>query len=103
MRLTYRTGRVLGAIFDYPGASNREVAQRAGIIDQGQVSKLLGRLEGRALIARGDVAALGRAARGQGNPNSWRLTERGELALRASRSGRSSERAAPCSGVSVRR
>ena len=46
-RLTYRTARVLIAIDDYPGASNREVAERAGVVDQGQISKLLGRLEGR--------------------------------------------------------
>ena len=51
-RLTYRTARVLSAIGDYPGACNREVAERAGIIDQGQVSKLLGRLEARELIAK---------------------------------------------------
>ena len=46
VRLTYRTARVLSAIADYPGASNREVADRAGIVDQGQISKLLGRLGG---------------------------------------------------------
>ena len=33
------------AIAQYPGASNREVAERAGIVDQGQISKLLSRLE----------------------------------------------------------
>ena len=52
VRLTYRTARVLSAIADYPGASNREVADRAGIVDQGQISKLLGRLEARELIAK---------------------------------------------------
>jgi AcrR family transcriptional regulator len=76
VRLTYRTARVLGAIGDYPGASNREVADRAGIVDQGQVSKLLGRLQARGLIAK-----MG-ATRARGAPNSWRLTERGELALK---------------------
>jgi hypothetical protein len=75
VRLTYRTTRVLRAIADYPGASNREVADRAGIVDQGQVSKLLGRLHARGLIAKdGEV-------RTRGAPNSWRLTERGELVL----------------------
>jgi AcrR family transcriptional regulator len=76
LRLTYRTTRVLGAIAAYPGASNREVADRAGIVDQGQVSKLLNRLQARGLIAK-----LGEA-RTRGAPNSWCLTERGELVLR---------------------
>lgn len=76
MRLTYRTARVLGAIGDYPGASNREIADRAGIVDQGQISKLLGRLQARGLIAKmGSV-------RTRGAPNSWRLTERGELVMK---------------------
>lgn len=70
-RLTYRTVRVLSAIHDYPGASNREVAERSGIVDQGQISKLLGRLEGHELIAR---RGEGRA---RGAPNAWRLTEHG--------------------------
>lgn len=75
-RLTYRTARVLIAIEDYPGASNREVAERAGIVDQGQISKLLARLEGRGLIEKaGD-------ARTRGAPNSWRLTGEGESLTR---------------------
>jgi DNA-binding MarR family transcriptional regulator len=76
-RLTYRTARVLSAIEDYPGASNREVAQRAGILDQGQISKLLGRLEQRELIAR-----IGEA-RVRGEANAWRLTEEGRAAVRS--------------------
>jgi AcrR family transcriptional regulator/DNA-binding MarR family transcriptional regulator len=75
VRLTYRTTRVLRAIADYPGASNREVADRAGIVDQGQVSKLLNRLQARGLIAKAGEA------RTRGAPNSWRLTERGESLL----------------------
>jgi DNA-binding MarR family transcriptional regulator len=76
-RLTYRTTLVLEAIADYPGASNREVAQRAGIVDQGQVSKLLGRLEEQGLIERFG----GHGARGAAN--AWRLTARGEGLLAA--------------------
>lgn len=76
-RLTYRTTRVLEAIADYPGASNREVAQRAGIVDQGQISRLLGRLEAGGLIEK-----LGER-RTRGAPNSWRLTGQGESALTA--------------------
>lgn len=73
--LTYRTRRVLSAIRDYPGASNREVAERAGIVDQGQISKLLARLEARALIKKAG------ARRARGAPNSWCLTDRGERSL----------------------
>ncbi len=40
MRVTYRSVRVLVVIAQHPGACNREVADRSGIIDQGQVSKL---------------------------------------------------------------
>jgi AcrR family transcriptional regulator len=72
VRLTYRTGRVLQAIARYPGASNREVAERAGIVDQGQVSKLLARLESAAVIAN-----LGEGT-SRGAPNAWHLTELGE-------------------------
>jgi DNA-binding MarR family transcriptional regulator len=72
VRITYRTARVLTAIADYPGASNREIAERAGIIDQGQVSKLLARLASAELIANiGERSS-------RGAPNSWRLTPSGE-------------------------
>ena len=76
VRLTYRTARVLAAIADYPGASNREVADRAGIVDQGQISKLLGRLQTAELIVK-----IGDARTTRGAPNSWRLTDRGESLL----------------------
>jgi hypothetical protein len=76
-RLTYRTVRVLSAIHDYPGASNREVAQRSGIVDQGQISKLLGRLAARELIVK---RAEGHT---RGAPNAWRLTERGTSLMRS--------------------
>jgi AcrR family transcriptional regulator len=75
LRMTDRTALVLTAIADYPGASNREVADRAGVIDQGQISKLLSRLHERELIANtGD-------GRTRGAPNAWRLTEHGEALL----------------------
>jgi AcrR family transcriptional regulator len=81
MRLTYRTLRVLAAIADVPGASNRTVAQAAGVADQGQISKLLGRLEGLGLICNTGVGHL------QGEPNAWELTERGVGVERAVRGG----------------
>jgi AcrR family transcriptional regulator len=72
-RLTYRTVRVLMTIADLPGGSNREVAERAGIVDQGQISKLLTRLEYQGLIVNRDADSPAR-----GTPNSWWLTEQGE-------------------------
>ncbi len=72
-RLTYRTVRVLRAIAELPAASNREVAERAGIVDQGQISKILTRLEYQGLVANRSGASAAR-----GTPNSWWLTDRGE-------------------------
>ncbi len=70
MRLTYRTMRVLTAVADCPGLNNRRVAREAGVVDQGQISKLLARLESIGLLTN-----TGDAARGEAN--AWRLTERG--------------------------
>jgi AcrR family transcriptional regulator/DNA-binding MarR family transcriptional regulator len=79
MRLTYRTVRVLVVIGERPGASNREVAERSGIADQGQISKLLNRLGRLELIVN--------TGEGQekGASNAWRLTARGERVERATR------------------
>jgi AcrR family transcriptional regulator/DNA-binding MarR family transcriptional regulator len=71
MRLTYRTLRVLTAIAANPSASNRIVAEQAGIADQGQISKLLARLEHLGLAQN---TSEGQA---KGEPNSWALTPRG--------------------------
>lgn len=72
MRLTYRTLRVLSAISEQPGASNRAIGDAAGASDQGQISKLLARLEKLGLV--------GNSGQGQayGECNAWRLTRRGE-------------------------
>lgn len=80
MRLTYRTGLVLQTIGERPGASNREVANRAGVVDQGQISRLLSRLEGLGLIANRGAGAGG--APGRGAANAWVLTSRGEQLAR---------------------
>ncbi len=72
-RMTYRTVRVLRAIAERPAASNREVAERAGIVDQGQISKLLTRLEYQGLVVN-----RGGSGPARGTPNAWWLTERGE-------------------------
>ncbi len=71
MRLTYRTVRVLMAIAERPGASNRLAAQAAGISDQGQISKLLARLESLGLVQNSGHG------HPKGAPNAWGLTARG--------------------------
>jgi AcrR family transcriptional regulator len=71
MRLTYRTARVLEGVAACPGASNRQVADFAAIADQGQVSKLLSRLERLGLLTN---TGLGH---GKGEPNAWQLTLKG--------------------------
>jgi AcrR family transcriptional regulator len=72
MRLTYRTVRVLMAIAQHPQASNRQIGEAAGIADQGQISKLLARLERIGLVSNTGIHP------GKGAPNSWALTEQGE-------------------------
>ena len=72
MRLTYRTVRVLLAVAQAPGASNRALADAADVADQGQISKLLSRLQTLGLIHNSG----GGPARGE--PNAWRLTGKGE-------------------------
>ncbi len=79
MRITYRTVRVLGTIAAIPDASNTQIAEHAGIVDQGQVSKLLARLAGLGLV---ENVRPDRAARGV---NAWRLTDSGARVLRAAR------------------
>jgi AcrR family transcriptional regulator len=75
MRLTYRTVRVLLAVGEYPNASNRTIGDTAGIRDQGQVSKLLGRLARIGLIENTGIGP------GQGGPNAWVLTDSGRQAV----------------------
>ena len=79
IRLTYRTVRALMALAEHPGASNREVAEGSGIVDQGQISKLLTRLARLDLIEN----------RGEGQPNgaanAWHLTAYGAKIERAAR------------------
>jgi AcrR family transcriptional regulator len=85
MRMTHRTLLVLAAIAEHPGVSNRQVASQAGITDQGQISKLLARLQNLGVITN--------TSPGQpsGEPNEWRLTPRGQQIRRATESNRGEE------------
>jgi hypothetical protein len=76
MRLTYRTARVLQVAAACPGASNRRIGERADIHDQGQISKLLARLERIGLLSNTGVG------HSKGEPNAWRLTQLGERVAR---------------------
>ncbi len=85
MSLTYRTVRVLTAIVANQGASNRVIGDAAGVNDQGQISKLLARLEKLGLVRNdGGTPA-------EGGRNAWMLTKQGEevadvIATRTARS-----------------
>lgn len=77
IRLTYRTVRVLMAVAAMPGASNQVVASASGIADQGQISKLLARLQRLGLVRNTG------AGRARGAPNAWALTGKGLEVVRA--------------------
>jgi hypothetical protein len=79
VRVTYRTTRVLKAIGDSPGLSNRDIAEAAGLADEGQTSRLLRRLEQRKLVQN---VGLGHA---YGGANAWLLTAYGQRVLEATR------------------
>ncbi len=77
LRLTYRTARVLASIAASPGASNKQIATASGVADQGQMSRLLTRLERYELVHNtGGHPASGEA-------RAWMLTEKGEGMLGA--------------------
>jgi AcrR family transcriptional regulator len=77
IRLTYRTVRMLASVAANPGSSNREIGLDAGLEDQGQISKLLARLQ------RLDLIQNTRPGFARGAPNAWGLTERGWNVQRA--------------------
>jgi AcrR family transcriptional regulator/DNA-binding MarR family transcriptional regulator len=71
MRITYRTLLVLTTVGATPDASNRQIADQAGVSDPGQISKLLARLQSLGLI---ENTSPGQPS---GEPNRWRLTSHG--------------------------
>jgi AcrR family transcriptional regulator/DNA-binding MarR family transcriptional regulator len=82
-RLTVRTHMVLAAIAELggqgPAPNNREIGEAAGVADEGQISKLLARLQDRGLIHNTTARATA------GFPKAWQLTPRGEALVDASR------------------
>jgi AcrR family transcriptional regulator len=77
IRITFRTMRVLSTIGAQPDASNRDVGEVAGVTDQGQMSKLLRRLEHAGLIENLGEGQI------RGQANAWRLTPQGHAVLHA--------------------
>ena len=77
-RLTVRTHLVLTAVAEHTGPSSREIAEAAGVRDEGQISKLLARLQDRGLIHNTARASAG-------VPKAWQLTPQGEALLYANR------------------
>lgn len=77
LRITWRTTQVLQAIRERPGLSNTQLAQRVGINDHGQISKLLTRLAHSGIIEN----------TGEGQPrgaaNAWQLTAQGRALTRS--------------------
>jgi AcrR family transcriptional regulator len=83
MRMTYRTARVLEDVLENPGVSNRVVAEHAEISDQGQVSKLMARLERLGLLHNTGAGHI------RGESNAWQLTA---IGLKVTQSIRSNGR-----------
>jgi hypothetical protein len=75
IRATHRTTMVLQAIAQAPYSNNREIADAAGLIDEGQMSKLLARLERQGVVENVGIGAA------RGEPNAWLLTSSGQRAL----------------------
>jgi AcrR family transcriptional regulator len=84
LRMTVLSHEVLAAVArlggrnDIAAPSNREISEIVGVKDQGQISKLLGRLHAHGLLRNTGGACAG-------VPNAWHLTVQGEEVLRASR------------------
>ncbi len=72
MRVTYRTARALQAAGEHPGASNRLLGEHADLYDQGQISKLLARLQRLGLLHNSGEG------QSRGESNAWNLTPLGE-------------------------
>lgn len=78
VRVSIARARVLVAIADAPGACNRKIADAAGVTDEGQISKLLSRLEDYELVRTS-------GSRPRWGPHEWHLTARGREVERAIR------------------
>jgi AcrR family transcriptional regulator len=86
-RLTVRTQMALAAVAGRPGLNNREVSEIVGLSDQGQISRMMKRLQAQGLIEN-TQAHTKRLAR------AWRLTSDGEAVIDAHRPLKQAQRKA---------
>lgn len=75
MRYTHRTAMVLASVAARPGATNRQLADDSGVRDEGQMSKLLARLQRLGLIVNETPEGL------RNMRNAWCLTPDGQALL----------------------
>ncbi len=76
--LTVRTQMALTAVGDHPGLNNREVSEIIDLADQGQISRMIKRLQTQGLVEN----AQGHTSR---QIKAWRLTAEGEAVIDAHR------------------
>jgi AcrR family transcriptional regulator len=88
-RLTIRTQLAISAVAELSARgshpNNREVSEHMGLHDQGQVSRLMGRMQAQGLVENTRAQT---AARGRGLAKAWRLTPHGQTILDAHRGGK---------------
>ncbi|HEY2569822.1 MAG TPA: TetR/AcrR family transcriptional regulator [Solirubrobacteraceae bacterium] len=84
LRMTHRAGQVLAFLVDFPRQSNRAIAHGIGVGDEGQISRLLAKLESAGLIANA------RPEHPRGAANAWHLSAQGAHVLRQRPSGSAS-------------
>ena len=87
-RLTVRSQTVLAVVGADPGLNNQRVSERAGIADQGQISRLMVRLAEQGLLEN-------TGEHRQGRSKAWRLTPEGEDVLQANPPLRAEHRVSP--------
>ncbi len=86
-RLTIRTQMALAAVGGRPGLNNREVSEIIGLSDQGQISRMMKRLQTQGLIEN----VQGHTRR---QVRAWRLTADGEAVIDAHRPLKRAQRTA---------
>jgi AcrR family transcriptional regulator/DNA-binding MarR family transcriptional regulator len=86
-RLTVRTQMALAAVAGRPGLNNREVSEIIGLSDQGQISRMMKRLQTQGLVEN----AHGQSRR---QARAWRLTRDGEAVIDAHRPLKQAQRRA---------
>ena len=86
-RLTIRTQMALAAVGGRPGLNNREVSEIIGLSDQGQISRMMKRLQAQGLIEN----VQGHTRR---QVRAWRLTADGEAVIDAHRPLKRAQRTA---------